>query len=209
MKCLRLLAAAVLLASSAPALAQFYAFAGAGGGNPVFDGDDFPGGFGILRRNDTKDVTYHVGIGYRFNANWAIELGAADLGDYSIDLSDAFGSALLGTYKVQGFKTAVVGSVPLGERFSLFVKLGLASTKAEFEGTSVAGGVPTQFTVDERRNSLLAGFGVQYNITRNIGIRGELENWGEVGNNKQFPLDTTRTGKAKMATWNLLGVFSF
>ena len=100
-------------------------------------------------------------------------------------------------------------SWPFTERFSMFVKLGLASTKAEFEGTSVTGGVPTQFTVDERRNSLLAGFGAQYNITRNIGIRGEFENWGEVGNNKQFPLDTTRTGKAKMATWNLLGVFSF
>lgn len=209
MKCLRVLAAAVFLVSSAPAFAQFYAFAGAGGGNPKFDGGDFPGGGGILRRNDTKDVTYHVGVGYRFNANWAVELGAADMGDYSIDLSDFLGNALVGTYKVQGFKTAVVGSWPFTERFSMFVKLGLASTKAEFEGTSVAAGVPTQFTVDERRNSLLAGFGAQYNITRNIGIRGEFENWGEVGNNKAFPLDTTRTGKAKMATWNLLGVFSF
>ena len=207
MKCLKYLAAAALAFASSTASAQLYVFAGAGGGNPKFDDEDFPLFFS--RRNDTKDVTYQGGIGYRFTPNWAVEVGAADLGDYSIDLADALGSSLRGTYKVKGFKTAVLGIYPATERFSLFAKLGIASTKAEFDATLVVGGVATAYSVDEKRNSLLAGFGAQYMIWRNLGVRAEFENWGRVGNETLFPGDTTHTGEAKMATWNLQAVFTF
>jgi opacity protein-like surface antigen len=207
MRCLKLLAAAALLFTATTASAQLYLYAGAGGGNPKFDGNDFP--LLLTRRDDTKDVTYHVGLGYRFNPHWAVEIGAADLGDYSHDGQDFFGNTLRGTYKVAGFKTAVLGIVPLTERLSLFGKLGIGSTKAEFEGTLSVGGTATTFTVDERRNSLLAGFGAQYMIWPNLGVRGEFENWGEVGNEKLFPGDTSHTGRAKMATWNLQAVFTF
>jgi OOP family OmpA-OmpF porin len=209
MRCLKLLAAAALLFTATTASAQLYLYAGAGGGNPKFDGNDYPENPIITRHNDTKDVTYHVGLGYRFNANWAVEVGAADLGDYSIDLTDVFADSLRGTYKVQGIKTAVLGIYPATERFSIYGKLGIASTKAEFEGTLTVGGTATAFTVDERRNSLLAGFGVQYMIWPNLGVRGEFENWGEVGNEKRATSDTTHTGRAKMATWNLQAVFTF
>ena len=204
MKCLRFLAAAALILASSPALAQFYLFAGAGGGNPRFQSDDFFSGClcGIARRNDTKDVTYHLGIGYRYNANWAVEVAAADLGDYSMHLVDSFGTTLTGRYKIQGVKTAVLGIYPFTQRFSMYGKLGVATTNAEFEGTLSAGGTQTVFTGEERRNSLFAGFGAQYDITRSIGVRAEFENWGEVGSE-------TDTGRAKMSSWNLLGVFTF
>jgi OOP family OmpA-OmpF porin len=207
MKCLKLLAAAALLFTATTASAQLYLFAGAGGGNPKFDGNDFPLSF--TRRDDTKDVTYHVGLGYRFSPNWAIEVAGADLGDYSYDGTDIFGNSLTGTYKVAGFKTTVLGIYPFTDRFSIFGKAGIGSTKTEFEGTLTVGGTATTFSVDERRNNLVVGFGAQYMIWRNLGVRGEFENWGHVGNEKLFPGDTTHTGRAKMATWNLLAVLTF
>ena len=202
MKCLRFLAAAALILVSAPAFAQLYLYAGAGGGNPKFNQDDFFVGLQTLRRDDTKDSTYQGGIGYRFNPYWAVEVGAADLGEYSLDHfaidSFFFGNELTARYKVKGVKTAVLGIYPATERFHLFGKLGIASTKAEVEGSF--NGSP--FTAEDKRNSLLAGFGVQYFIWRHLGVRAEFENWGEVGNERD-------TGRAKMATWNLQAVFSF
>jgi opacity protein-like surface antigen len=211
MKCLKLLAAAACLIASSSAFAQLYLFAGAGGGNPKFDDQDFPGGAlsGIDRRNDTKDSTFQGGIGYRLSPHWAVEVGAADLGDYSIDIADSFGNAIFGTYKVKGVKSALLGGWPLTEKWWLFGKLGISSTKAEFQGTSVSGGASAPINADERRNSLLAGFGLQWMVWRNLGVRAEYENWGEVGNEGLLLLDNRHTGKAKMSTWNLQAVFSF
>jgi OOP family OmpA-OmpF porin len=196
MKCLKVLAAAALVLASLPAHAQLYAFAGAGGGSLRLNDNDYMVGDSILfRRNDTKDVTYQAGLGYRFNQYWAVEVGAADMGDYSIDQVDSAFFAVEGRYTVKGFKTAVVGSYPLTERFSVYGKLGIAATKAEFEATN-------GFVGEEKRNSLLAGFGVQYMIWQHLGVRAEFENWGEVGNE-------TDTGRAKLDTWNLQAVFTF
>ena len=83
-------------------------------------------------------------------------------------------------------------------RVGIFGKLGIASTKVETEANLSGFGI----TGEERRNSLLGGFGVQYFIWRNLGVRAEFENWGEVGNE-------TNTGRAKMDTWNLQAVFTF
>jgi OOP family OmpA-OmpF porin len=197
MKCLKLLAAAALLFTATTASAQLYFFAGAGGGSVRFKQDDYMLGDRILfRRNDTKDVTYQAGLGYRFNEHWAVEVGAADMGDYSIDQVDSALFAVEGRYTVKGFKTAVVGSYPFTERFSVYGKLGISSTKAEFESTN------TGFVGEEKRNSLLAGFGFQYMIWSHLGVRAEYENWGEVGNE----LDT---GRAKLDTVNLQAVFTF
>ena len=196
MRCLKLLAAAALLFTATTASAQLYLYAGAGGGSLRLKGEDFMIGDGILaRRNDTKDVTYQAGLGYRFNQYWAVEVGAADMGDYSIDQIDSVFFSVEGRYTVKGFKTAVVGSYPFTERVSIYGKLGLASTKAEFEGTN-------GFVGEEKRNSLLGGFGLQYMIWRHLGVRAEYENWGEVGNERN-------TGRAKLDTWNLQAVFSF
>jgi OOP family OmpA-OmpF porin len=200
MKCLRFLAAAALALASLPASAQLYALAGVGGGGVRFTGEDFfVGGLGgITRRDDTKDTVWQLGLGYRFNPNWAVEVGGGDLGNYSFDLADSFGNRLSGTYEVKGFKTTVLGIWPASERFSAFLKLGIGSVKVEnsssFNGTAFSG--------DDKTNNLLAGFGIQYMILRNVGVRAEYENWGEVGNEND-------TGRAKLDLWTISALVTF
>lgn len=201
MKCLRYLAAAALVAASGPAFSQLYIYAGAGGADPKFKGEDFLFA-GAVSESDTKDSTYHLGIGYRFSRHWAAEVGFAHLGEYGHHHTDFVGDTFTERYEVTGVKLAVVGIYPATERFSLYGKLGIASTKVEWEGSFIIGGVRgAPLSADHSRNSLLAGFGAQYNITDRIGVRGEFENWGDVGN--------TDTGRARMSTVNLLGVFTF
>ena len=201
MKCRTIVVAAALVLASSPAAAQLYLFAGIGAANPKFSDEDF--NLGVPRRSDTKDSTFHIGAGYRFSPHWAAEIGYADLGEYSFTHTDGVGDTFNERYRVKGLKLAALGIWPASERFSLYAKLGIASTKAEWEGNFVIGGVAgPQQSGDHRRNSLLAGFGAQYNITPRFGVRGEFENWGEAGNEND-------TGRAKMNSFNLLGVLNF
>ena len=191
MKCHRIIAAVALTLFSVPAFAQLYVTAGLGSAQPKF-GSDFD--FGVPRTSDTKDTGYQVNLGYRFTPNWAAEVGIADLGDYSFEHQGLFTERL----EARGVKAAVVGMYPGTGRFSIYGKLGIASIQVDWEGN--VGG--TLLTADHRRNSLLAGFGAQYNISPRIGVRAEYENWGEAGNEDD-------TGRFKMHMWNVLAVFSF
>ncbi|HEX6318239.1 MAG TPA: outer membrane beta-barrel protein [Burkholderiales bacterium] len=193
MKCRRFLAAAALILFSLPASAQLYVTAGMHSVQPKFGGDF---DFGVPRRSDTKDTGYQANLGYRFSTNWAAEIGVADLGDYSFEHFTS--PSITERLEVQGVKVAVVGMFPGTGRFNVIGKLGIARTTVDWEGQIGA----TVLTADHKRNSLLAGFGVQYNVTDRIGVRAEYENWGEAGNEAD-------TGRLKISTWNVLAVFSF
>jgi opacity protein-like surface antigen len=201
MKCLKLLAAAAFVLVSGPAAAQLYVYAGAGAADPTFNGEDFD--LGLPRQSDTRDTTYHLGLGYRLHRNWAVEAAYAHLGDYRHTHTASVGNTLTEDYSVTALKFAVLGIWPASERFFAYAKLGISVSKVDWEARVVAGGVaqPT-LTADHRRNSLLAGIGAQYNITDHFGVRGEYENLGEVGNRSD-------TGRAKVTSFNVLGVFSF
>jgi opacity protein-like surface antigen len=201
MKCLKFLAAAAFVLVSAPAAAQLYVYAGAGAADPTFNGEDFD--LGVSRVSDTRDTTYHLGLGYRLHRNWAVEAAYAHLGDYRHTHTDGVGDTLTEDYSVMALKFAVLGIWPASDRFFAYAKLGIAVSKVDWEGRFVIGGVqqPT-LTADHRRNSPLVGIGAQYNITDHFGVRGEMENLGEVGNRSD-------TGRAKVTSFNLLGVFTF
>jgi OmpA-OmpF porin, OOP family len=201
MKCLRFLAAVAAMVFAGSAAAQLYVFAGAGAGNPKFDEEDF--GFpGVPRRADSTDTSYHLGIGYRLTRNWAAEVGYADLGNYSIYHEDFLGNWLDQRWEAKGWKVAGLGIYPFTDRFSIYGKLGVAATKVKSDFVFNVGGTITAGTGEKRRTSMLAGFGAQYNIFRHLAVRAEYESWGEIGNEAD-------TGRAKMGTWNVLGVFSF
>lgn len=192
MKCRSFLAAVALVLISLPASAQLYLTAGMHSAQPRFESSDFD--FGVPRRSDTKDTGYQANLGYRFNANWAAEVGVADLGDYSFEHIGLAAERL----EVKGVKVAVVGMFPGTGRFNVIAKLGISRMNVDWEA-NVSG---TVLTAEHKRNGLLAGFGAQYNINDHIGVRAEYENWGEAGNESD-------TGRLKMSTWNVLAVFSF
>ncbi len=92
--------------------------------------------------------------GYSFNQNFAGEVAYTNFGskDYS---------GLL-TVKSNGFSVSGVGSYPFNDMFSVFAKIGLAST--ELKASGAVGG-------SENNTDLTWGIGGQFNINRQIGIR--------------------------------------
>lgn len=107
--------------------------------------------------NLTKNNPTAFGVlgGYSYNQNIAVEAEYADLG--------SFGNA--GTAgKSSAWGIAAVGSYPFNESFSLFGKLGIASTSTK--ATPVVGASHTA-----NKTSATYGLGGQYNVNKSVGIR--------------------------------------
>jgi OOP family OmpA-OmpF porin len=92
--------------------------------------------------------------GYRFTRHWSVDFGYA-------------GSAQSNAWTLAGS-----GLLPIGRSFSLRGRLGLAVPTAEFSVSSAAGAFSSLAGMDSRvRSNLLWGFGGEYEINRNVGLR--------------------------------------
>jgi opacity protein-like surface antigen len=113
---------------------------------------------------DTSESSWKLYLGNQVNPTWGIELGYTDLGRYRG--SDINSWSLAGT-----------GTLPMVERWSLLGKLGVAFNRPHFAGAS-------------DRTGLLVGLGVGYRVSRNLGLRLEYEDFGDLsdvstGNNSR------------------------
>jgi len=113
------------------------------------------GGIGSSR-TDTSETSWKLYGGYQFNPTWGLELGYTDLGRYR-------GS------DVESWSLAGMGTLPLGERWSLLGKVGAASNRTHFAGTA-------------NHTDLLLGLGVGYSMSKNLGLRLEYEDFGKLSN---------------------------
>jgi OOP family OmpA-OmpF porin len=93
--------------------------------------------------------------GYSFNPNVAVELGYTDLG-----------TVAAGNIKFTAFEVSAVGTFPINQQFSIYGKLGMASTKEEGGGLSGT------------RSAATYGLGGLFNATPNIGVRLGWEHYG-------------------------------
>jgi OOP family OmpA-OmpF porin len=117
---------------------------------------DTGGYVGVKLGSANKDVpgasetNSAIGVfgGYSFNSNVAVEVGYTNLG-----------TVLLGNVKFTSLEASAVGTYPINQQFSLYGKLGMASTKEEGLGFS------------ETRTAATYGLGGQFNVDPKIGIR--------------------------------------
>lgn len=122
-------------------------------GSSHYRGDDV-GGLST-DRSDTGGKLYG---GYSFTPNFELELGYATLGKFS---SPAGGLRGRGTY------LDAVGTLPLGDNFSLLGRVGVFRGRAE---NTFSGGTDTG-------TNMKIGAGVQYDFDKNLGVRGEWERY--------------------------------
>jgi len=134
------LAAAVLLSTivAAPAVASDM-YVGVNVGSAKIDAS-----------NLDSTTSFALLGGYNFNNNFAAEVAYTDFGskDYS-----GF------TLKSSAWSISGVGSYPFNEQFSVFAKLGFASTTTDTSGSSTD------------KSDLTYGIGGQFNVNKQIGIR--------------------------------------
>jgi OOP family OmpA-OmpF porin len=150
--------------------ASAQAFVGASIGQSDVD-EDITAGLITSGSVDSKDNAFKVFGGYMFNRHFGVEGAYVDLGEVSY--SGRFGSAAVSGGKVEmtGFNVAALGSYPVTEAFSVFGKIGLFIWEAEASDTT--GGVP--FSEKTDGTDISFGLGLNYQFTRNLGVRAEWE----------------------------------
>ncbi len=126
---------------------------------------------------DSRDQGGKVYLGYRFNRFFDLEGGYFDLGRFGFTSTMAPAGTLEGRIKVQGVNLDLVLHLPFTERFSAFVRGGVANARTEdtFTGTGL---VPvTDPNPSKRDTRPKFGLGLQYDFTRHISLRAEAERY--------------------------------
>ena len=108
-------------------------------------------------KTDSHETSWQLYGGVQVNPFVGVELGYTDLGSYR-------GS------RIESRSLAITGTLPLDDRWSLLGKLGATSNRSYFSGAS-------------NHTDLLAGVGVGYSMTKNVGVRLEYEDFGKLSKN--------------------------
>jgi len=167
-------------------------------GRATLSGADFGGNFGNL--TFPNPGTIHLDGGYHFDRNFGIEGGLVLNGDSTLNSLQG-GVAATETLKTSAVYIAAVGTLPLSDQFDLFGKLGLSSIGVDYSSNAFG-------SLTQSQGNIMYGLGAQVNVSRNIGIRLQYENFGKV----DFPTGTfglPRTISVGLSTVTVGGVFSF
>ena len=141
---------------------------------------------------DDKDTAWKVFGGYQLNRNFAVELGYSDLGEVSS--SGPFSTKVESTV----WDLVAVGSIPLGNNFSLYGKLGAYRADAELS-TSVG------VSGDKSTTDLTYGLGARYDFTRNLGVRAEWQRYQGI----EVPSTVLTSGDSDVDVFNIGVLWKF
>ena len=122
---------------------------------------------GVSKEESNRPLSYKVFGGYQLNDNFALEAGYTNLGNFNygsgpeLDLSVAY--------------LAAKGSIPLGESFSVYGKLGVARHGQKVSGIGAVDG-------SYHKVKAMFGVGTAYKLTENVSLTAEVVNYGTVKN---------------------------
>lgn len=134
-------------------------------------------GIGVgTAKTDDRNTSYKIFAGIQSTQYFGVELAYSDFGDYRGSSADAW-------------SLAATGTLPLDSNWDLFGKLGITENHTNFSGSG-------------RRSDLLAGVGIGYNISSNIGVRLEYEDFGTLPN-------SIGGSGAKISNWGLNMRYTF
>jgi OmpA-OmpF porin, OOP family len=206
---LRCVVTAILLAvplGHAVGADYWYAGVGLGYGKVEFYPADFSSNGAAQETIRDSDLGFTGAIGVQLNRNWAIEGNFIQLGKFSYKYTQG-ANTQEDVYEVSGWGGSVLPTVPLTRNFSLFGRLGVLAgqTRNTIRNPAPAYNGSTS-AVQVNTTSFLSGFGAQYFLSRDIGLRVEYQNLGKVGTSGAC---STCTGRANAQFLSASALFTF
>jgi len=201
------LASVLLLAAPlAEAVDYWYSGLGLGYGKIEFYPADFSSNGAATETIRDADLGFTGALGLQINKNWAVEVNFIQLGKFSYKYSQG-ANEQEDVYEVSGWGGSLLPTIPLTRNLSLFGRLGVlaAQTRTTIRNPAPAfNGSITAIQVST--TSFLSGFGAQYFLNRDFGIRVEYQNLGKVGTSGACG---TCTGRANAQFLSASALFPF
>lgn len=131
----------------------------------------------IAISDDNHDMGFKLLGGYQFNPYFSLEGGYFDLGEFGYMASVQPTGSLSGNFQLKGINLDAVGMLPLTKKLSLLGRIGVnyANADTSYAGT---GAVTTTLSGEsEKTANYKVGIGLQYAISKAIGLRVEAERY--------------------------------
>ena len=169
----------------------------------VFDAFE-SNGFTVLDASsslDDSDTAFGVTLGYKVTENFAAELSYVDLGspiDYQstntvTDGVTSFSATSRAEATANGPVLSFLGILPMGKRFDVYGRVGLALMDTEARVTASANGASASASESTRRSNMMYGIGGEFIVSKRFGIRIEWNRYAEIGS-----VDVTGEGDVDM-----------
>jgi len=120
---------------------------------------------------DSSDTSVRGDIGYQFNKNWSAEFGYVSFGTLFHSNDNNFNAS----QKANGWTLSGIGTLPLGNRFGIFGRVGAVRFETDNSGT--VQGVPVK---DENKIKPYFGAGARFDVTQNFSVRAEYQLYTDI-----------------------------
>lgn len=126
---------------------------------------------------DDRELGFKLFGGYQFNRYLALEGGYFDLGKFSFRATTLPAGTLSGDIKLKGVNLDVVGLLPFTDRLSAIGRAGANYAEAK-DSFATTGGIDVlDSSPGKKDTNYKFGLGLQYALTDNWGVRGEVERY--------------------------------
>lgn len=139
---------------------------------------------------DDSDTGFGLVGGYQLNDHFAIEAAYVDLGAAGsrhaatvtdgVEQSDA---DVVFQSSSDGAVVSGLGILPIGERFSVFGRVGISFMSASGTARITSGGASQRVSQSSQQTDLTFGVGAEYSLSKNFAIRLAWDRYTDVGTN--------------------------
>jgi OmpA-OmpF porin, OOP family len=197
---------ALLAAFAAPAMAEgLYVVGSVGQSKADVDKNELDGSArslaGFHSSVDDTDTAYKLQLGYQVNQYFAVEGGYINFGKTTYHAS-APGQTGSSESKAEGVNLDAVGILPVTDRLSVFAKAGAVYAKVKYSYAVHTGLGDSTGSADSTDLKGTWGVGASFDVTKNLAIRAEYEQFHKLGNKD-------KTGEANVDLMSAGVVYKF
>ena len=142
----------------------------------------------VTTKIDDSDTGFGLAGGYQLNDNFALEFSYVDLGSAS---SSHAATVTDGTTpedvdvvlqsSADGAAVSALGILAIGERFSVFARLGISFLSADGTAKITAGGETARPNQSSQKVDPVYGIGAEYSFSKHFAVRLAWDRYTDVG----------------------------
>jgi OOP family OmpA-OmpF porin len=173
---------------SSLASAQWYVGGAVGISSTILSSGTISGAISTTETKHQDDTGYKAQLGYQFNKYFALEGGYVNLGKFYTTTNGTFPGPATGSgsseINTDGWNLLAVGLLPVSKDFTLLGKIGVyASTTTRTSSTTGVVILRGPASISNSATDSTYGFGVQYDISKALLVRGEAESFEHLSPN--------------------------